>query len=412
MIGKFLLRLNHTKRSEVLRKEIVSGISLFLSIGGMFGFSAAAPVCGQDLVPTQRGPIVVRNVELDLFDAESHLRMVQLDRAEQDLEYMTEHAIMMVADTQSDDSFEGTDVSANNDTRSSSFANAEAGTADRQSPIETFGEAPVDRTEQFLRQVTPLLAKGQFQFDCGLIYTLQEYNFPVLAPGPGVVRANIRRRSINVPLAMRYGWNEQTQLFINAPVGWSNSEIGTPFGDDGKSASGIGDVQFGFNRLLHQNSKTGKSIVGSLRASAPTGNPTNPLIITQAGTGNGVWRLGGDLLAIQNLDPVILFYGAGYVYSFEKDFSGYDVQLGQQFTYNLGLGFAANERLTLSTAFQGSYITKTRVDGRQLANSDLEPLQIRMAATISRCKRIVEPFVTFGLTQTSPSAQLGVIFTR
>ncbi|TWU40643.1 transporter [Novipirellula artificiosorum] len=206
--------------------------------------------------------------------------------------------------------------------------------------------------------------------------------------------------------------DECTQLFVNTPLGWSNTEFATIFGDDDESAGGIGDVDFGFTRLLMQNSQTGRSVVGTFRTTAPTGNPVNPLFLTSAGTGNGVWRLGGDLLVIQNLDPVILFYGAGYTYSFEKAFSGFDVQLGHQASYSLGLGFAANERVTLSTAFVGSYVSETRVDGSPLPNTDLEPLRIRLAATIAKCHKLVEPFVTFGLTETSPSAELGVVFTR
>jgi hypothetical protein len=136
------------------------------------------------------------------------------------------------------------------------------------------------------------------------------------------------------------------------------------------------------------------------------------LILTGAGLGNGVWRLGGDLLVVRSLDPCVLFYGAGYTYSFERDFDGVQVELGHEFQYNFGLGFAANERVTLSTAFLGSYITETRFDDQLVPNSDQEPLRIRLAATIAQNCRIVEPFVNFGLTETAPAAELGIVWTR
>jgi hypothetical protein len=287
----------------------------------------------------------------------------------------------------------------------------DAGTAPA-APIEKYGEAPVDRTPQFLRSVAPLLPGGKMQIDCGFVYSLLETDFPVLFGGTTVAETDVRLRSLFVPLAMRYGVNDCTQLFLNAPLGWYDTELATPFGDESDSEFGIGDVSFGVTRLLAQNSRTGRSLVGTLRATAPTGNSTNPFILTDPGTGVGVWQLGGDFLIVQNLDPIIMFYGAGYSYRFEEQFSGFDVQLGHEFAYNLGLGFAVNERVTLSTAFRGAYFTETEVDGENVPNSDSDLMQVRFAATIAKCARLVEPFVTIGLTERSPAAQLGVIFTR
>ncbi len=280
------------------------------------------------------------------------------------------------------------------------------------SPSETYGEAPVDRTPQFLRMVTPLLKRGQMQFDYGLVYSVQETDFPVLVNGMVLARADVRRRSLFVPLAMRYGLNENTQLFINAPVGWFDTELATPFDDNSDSVSGIGDTTFGFTRLLCQDARASRSIVGTFSVTAPTGDALDPLIVNSAGSGNGVWRLGGDLLVVQNLDPVILFYGAGYTYSVEEEFAGQDIALGHQLSYNMGLGFAANERVTLSSAFQGAYITETDLNGVNLANTDQDLMQLRFAATIAQCSRLIEPFVAFGLTDRSPTATVGVVFTR
>lgn len=280
-----------------------------------------------------------------------------------------------------------------------------------QSPIESYGEAPVDRTPQFLRSVSPLLSRGQWQFDYGLAYSLQEGHFPAIEGG-NLVRADVRRRSLIVPLALRYGINRETQFFFNAPVGWADTELATILGDEDTSVGGFGDLDFGITRLLCQDARCGWSLVGTVRGTAPTGSRDSPLILDDTGIGNGVWRAGGDMLMIQNLDPIILFYGGGYTYSFEREFAGVDVRLGHQFLYNMGIGFAVNERVTLSTAFLGSYISETNFNGISVANTDQEPIQIRMAATIARCQKLVEPFVTFGLTDTAPSAQFGVIFTR
>ncbi|RMF41121.1 MAG: transporter [Planctomycetota bacterium] len=284
---------------------------------------------------------------------------------------------------------------------------------DQQSvaPDERYGEAPPEVGPQFLRSLTPLLRRGQSQFDYGLVYTLQEFDFPTLV-GSNLVRANSRRRALFTPLAWRYGWNDCTQLFVNLPVGWSHSEVSTPFSDNRRDEFGIGDLTFGVTKLWRQNRSTGSSTIVTFRTVAPTGDAVNPLVIDSVGLGSGAWRFGGDLLRVQSLDPVVLFYGIGYVYSVEDSYQGNDIQLGHQANYNLGVGFAANEYVTLSTAFLGAFITETRLNGVNVSGSEQEPLRVRMAATIARRCRIIEPFVTMGLTDTAPSAELGVVWTR
>ncbi len=303
------------------------------------------------------------------------------------------------------DESEGQPVGDPAETESQSEASSDS------SPIERYGEAPVDRTPQFLRAVTPLLRPGQWQYDYGLTYALQEFDFPVEIGGLPA-RADLRQRALYVPLAVRYGWNRRTQLFANLPVGWADTELATPVQDNSSTVGGLGDLTFGITRLLCENNRTGQSLIGTLRSTAPTGAEANPLILTSAGLGNGVWQLGGDLLVVQTMDPIILFYGAGYTYSFEEDFQGVEVGFGHQILYNLGVGFAANERVTLSTAVLGSYITETRFNGRSAPGTDQDPIRIRLAATIAQRCRLVEPFVNFGITDTAPSAQLGIVWTR
>lgn len=278
-------------------------------------------------------------------------------------------------------------------------------------PIERYGEAPVNRTPQFLRSVTPLLKRGECQWDCGFVYALQEFDFPVDLGGVPA-RADLRQRSLFVPLAVRYGLTNDLQLFGNLPVGFSNNELSTPIGDDSSTKGGLGDLTFGVTALLRQNSCNGRSLIGTLRTTAPTGAENSPLVLTSVGLGNGVWQLGGDLLVVQTLDPIILFYGAGYTYSFERDFGGVNVGLGHQVLYNMGVGFAANERVTLSTALLGSYITETRINDRAAPGTDQDPIRIRLAATIAQKCQLVEPFVNFGITETAPSAELGIVWTH
>jgi hypothetical protein len=120
----------------------------------------------------------------------------------------------------------------------------------------------------------------------------------------------------------------------------------------------------------------------------------------------------GNLLFIQPYDPVVLFYGLGMERYFESRYSGIDIEPGPEYSYTLGVGFAVNDRVTLSSRFRGSYIEETEANGLRVLGSNQEPMTLRFSATVSKpCHRIVEPFVEFGLTDDSVSSFFGVIWT-
>ena len=127
--------------------------------------------------------------------------------------------------------------------------------------------------------------------------------------------------------------------------------------------------------------------------------------------GQGFWAFSGQLLFINRYDPIIVFYGFGYRHLFEREFDNVQFQPGEQITYQMGVGFSANDRVTLSTAFQGFYVTNSAANGTTIDGSNIEPLSVRFAATIVRNCRILEPFIQIGLTPSAPAANLGIVVT-
>ena len=121
--------------------------------------------------------------------------------------------------------------------------------------------------------------------------------------------------------------------------------------------------------------------------------------------------MSASLVCINRYDPIIVFYGGGYRHLFERPFDGLLFAPGEQIFYQMGVGFSVNDRVTLSTAFQGFYITDVRANNVTVPGSNLEPLTVRMAATIARRCKILEPFVQFGLTDSAPQANFGIIIT-
>lgn len=284
----------------------------------------------------------------------------------------------------------------------------------------TYGQKPPEtRSEQtFLRTQTPLLEKGTWQFDVGAAYLMTEFDFPTLS-GTDIVRGELRRRQMIAPLALRYGLTERAQLFCNAPVGWRHNQIATnpmtdsdPF-DLNDVHVGIGDLQLGASYLARKSDgkKQSPDVVLTFVATLPTGEGLMPVSVLQGGLGTGIASLGGQALVIHNYDPAVVFWGVGYRHSFERSFSGIDVQVGEEFSAQLGVGFAVNDRVTLSTSYLGGFITETEFNGQGIPNSFQESHRARFAVTIDQECRILEPFVEIGMTQQSPMTHIGVVWT-
>ncbi len=282
-----------------------------------------------------------------------------------------------------------------------------------------YGEAPEDNSLVFLRRVSPLLKPGDYQADVGLAYTLYHADLPFLVdqtPDPDSVHdARIVARSVTVPFAVRYGLSKDLQLFMNAPLSWNNTEVAYAGTDTSENIMGIGGVTLGATCLLNNPSVNETSIIGSAGLTIPTGKAsliTNPL---DPGTqlGGSHFAFAGDLTFIDTIDPVILFYGVGVVRRLSREFHDrtFNVQPGIEFRYRFGVGFAVNDRLTLSSALFGSHLRDSTINDQRLVGSMREPVNLRIAATIAGNDRIQEPFVEFGLTDDATNVSMGWVWT-
>jgi hypothetical protein len=287
---------------------------------------------------------------------------------------------------------------------------------------ETLGNAPEDNTLAFLRTQTVLLAPGKHQFDIGIEYTLTENDFPILITdgGGNVVRVDnveIKARELAVPMELRYGLLPRVQGFLQVPVGWSNVQAAIDNYDEYENDGGIGDIGFGLTAQLRDAYKDCPYIIGTLAGLAPTGGDpfgvAGQITPSSPSLGNGFWAISGNLLWVQTrYDPVVLFYGLGARYQFGREYFNVDFQPGMEYNYTLGTGFAVNERVTLSTQFFGAFIEELKANGERVEGTIQEPLNLRIAATLAKpCNRLVEPFVTFGLTDDAISANVGITWT-
>jgi hypothetical protein len=296
-----------------------------------------------------------------------------------------------------------------------------AGAADSLAEAEQLGEEPEDRSLEFLRTETVLLKPGESQCDVGINYLLTETDFPILLADDmdnivAVDEVSFRIRELSVPLEYRLGLHPRLQGFIGLPIGWSNTQLALDAFDAFQNDGGIGDLDFGLTMQLVDATANCPYWIGTLQATAPTGGDPFSNVIGLAPTapslGQGFWSIAGNLLLIQPYDPVVVFYGLGVERFFERQFVGLEIEPGTQYNYTFGVGFAVNERITLSTRFFGAYVEELEVDGQRRFGTNAEPLTVRMSATISQpCDRLVEPFVEFGITDDAVSSFVGITWT-
>lgn len=284
---------------------------------------------------------------------------------------------------------------------------------------ESIGEQPEAPRLQFLRAQSVLLEPGELQVDVGIAYVLNENDFPAVQAGPGgaqVVEATFKQRQVVVPLEFRLGVTRRMQAFVSLPVGWANTELAVPGGFEAhENDGGLGDMNVGSSFLLFDGQGRGTDVVFTLAATLPTGD--SPFlgvpgsVLSGPTLGDNLWAVSADLLWIRTFDPIVLFYGIGYRHQFDRDFAGVEVNPGEEIRAQLGVGFAVNRNVTLSTRFATSFISRTEFDGESFEGSFSEPMSMRFAATVLDDCTIVEPFAEIGSNDDAASSRFGVVWT-
>jgi hypothetical protein len=301
-----------------------------------------------------------------------------------------------------------------------SAAAAQSGAAGSFGQVEKLGDAPTSSTLEFLRQEAILLKPGEHQVDWGLSYSVYNLNaaLPVVNKSGdivGVANERIRLQLMTIPFAVRYGLCDGLQAYVNLPLGWSNDETTTDTGESHtNNFVSMGDISAGLNyQIMKGCGAYVPDVIASLGFIAPTGHATfaTSLLAPNSALGQGFWDITASILAVHTIDPVIFYYGAGYVHRFDASFgNNLDVDPGQEFDYVFGVGFAANPWVVVSGTFIGNYLTRYGVNGVSLPGSDLDLMRFRVSVTMVKDKHIIEPYGEIGMTPDSPS-RVGITFT-
>ncbi len=275
------------------------------------------------------------------------------------------------------------------------------------SASQTIGQKPEeeDIRKLFLRQSSVLLRPGQVEMETGLNYTGTQSVSAVL---------NVKLRQFQLPIAVRFGLLDRLESFLSWAYVFNRQSFSFAESATTKSKNGFGDTALGINYEIFQEQAGWPEVITQIRVKAPTGEPPQPDGLS---LGSGHWSASLGLQCIKTLDPVVLFWGLQYTHEFSArhyfNDGFYDVQPGKIVGYNLGLGFAVNEKVSLGAQVQGSYQWDTKLDGRTIPGSASEPVSFRSALTYRWSKKaFFESSVSMGLNEDAPDFSLGFTATR
>jgi hypothetical protein len=293
---------------------------------------------------------------------------------------------------------------------------------------QELGVPPPQRTPAFLKKRSILLEPGQYQFEYGLRYSVDNNTYALaglLQEGTNtvqVVNANQKRQLVSTPLEMRIGLQENLQGFLTLPIGWSAQSLTAGNSHSDSDLFGIGDLGIGLTRVMWAPEKAKVRILGFLQASVPTGGGEISLSQQdrEASLGAGYWTLtaGGNIT--ESIDPLILFGSAGYTHTFGTRIeSGNYIDVGNTLFYQVGVGYGINPFVTVSGSFSGASSGRIQLDDNVAAGARSEPFSLRLSASVNKPNEAnksklgtnYEPFLRFGLTSLANDVEFGIRWT-
>ena len=300
--------------------------------------------------------------------------------------------------------------------------------AEEEGEARQMGVPPPKETPAFLKKRSILLEPGQYQFEYGVRYSVDNNSYALaglLQEGTStvqVVNANRKKQLVSTPLEFRVGLQENLQGFLTLPLGWSAQSLTAGNSQQASDVFGIGDLGIGLTRVLWAPEKSKMRLLGFLQASAPTGDGEISLSQQErdASLGAGYWTLttGGNVT--ESIDPLVLFGSLGYTHTFGTRLSsGNYVDVGNTFFYQVGVGYGINPYVTLSGSFSGASSGQVRLDDVVAVGTRTEPFSLRFSASVnkpdeqgrSRLGTKYEPFLRFGLTGLANDVEFGVRWT-
>jgi len=266
-------------------------------------------------------------------------------------------------------------------------------TPPREAPEKKHYLGPTDEIRTIDEQRGVLSPKGKVTIEPSLKYTLSTSNqvaiigysiLPALVIGLIDVRS-VDSNSITGAIALRYGLTDRIELEYRVPYLYRDDTTATR--DVAGSAQervfnangdGLGDMEASIRYQLNKPGGPGPFYVGGIRVKAKNGKDpfevpidNNTNLPTELPVGSGFWGVQPSVTVIYPSDPVVFFGSANYLWNVERDIGGKfgKIDPGDSIGVNFGMGFALNEKTSMSIAYDHSVISSNKQNGERLSNS-------------------------------------------
>jgi len=250
--------------------------------------------------------------------------------------------------------------------------------------------------------------------------------YPILVIGEiGVER--IHRNSLITSLAARYGVADNLLVELKVPFRYESDRSSvpevTPPKENTVTSTGIGDLEAGLFFQFPRKREDQIRWILNIGGKAATGNdPFEINIHEEAPLGNGFWDGKVGLTGVKIVDPVAVYWNAGYTVNFERydiPITITDITTGEQTVVyvdikpsNLveaggGFAYAINSRLSVNTGVSISWSGSSLSDGQKVANSAFTAASLRMGVVwLTDGGQPVDLGLSIGLTDDSPDFAL------
>ena len=224
----------------------------------------------------------------------------------------------------------------------------------------------------FQRQRSVLLRRGEMELDAGVSY---RYSRSFDSSQNQLIYS---RYSV-ATLAWAFGLSSFMQGAVSAPLVFHEEDR---YEQDGRSHSerdaAAGNVVGALAmQVLHEDGPCPDVVLLADLSVPPQLSSAN----TSSQTGrvySGFWSTDVAVSFVKSADPMTIFGRVGYSHPFERTIDGHRVLLGDFWGYTVGLGFAVNGKVSLSTSFQGGWQAPLYQDGALVTGTEAEPMSLRM----------------------------------
>lgn len=250
---------------------------------------------------------------------------------------------------------------------------------------QSVGEKPDQKTaeEVFLRDQGVLLKARQVTLELDMFYSKSEQDRLFV----GHTEQNVFTSNYSA----RYGlWND-LQFSASVPL---HHQINI---DDESTETNDrwGDVSFALRQAVLAEGVGYPNVILSLEGQAPTNQ-------------HRAYGAGGGIALTKSIDPAVLFGNFSYLHTFSEESENLnELQAKHTFSGSLGIAYALNDTLMLSTAISGLFSPRTTFASAMLPSMERYSLQFGLTSLLTE-RLYIEPTVSFGLNGTSSDVAFGI----